>query len=462
MEQPDAASTPDGSVVNPPADGASSPGSEGGTMGDASAGGDDASTPGSDAGAGPSASSFVRVGFYNQHLAVGADDRVHLTFLDGAAERLHYASCTERCGEAESWQVTQLLSVSQLSTITIGPYGIAVDSSGRLHMLASAVARAGQHQWELMYGTCAANCGSAPSWTFVDLSALAPNRSLITSVDTLMVRPNGRVSFLTAGVYNSVQPAYFECDGNCTQASQWRAINAPINGKPLRAALDSTGVTHVIFAGGRSDANEELLQYARCAGSCTNAASWQSSMLGFLYVGADYETGFAIDSSNRLFVAYNQGTIAQASTVNRRNLIASCAGGDCLNLDRWSSVPVGDLEEGVGGNTLVRAGGGLVLASVLEREVRVRSCDSNCATAEAWSAASTIDNSDAIARSVAPDLGSSCPGRSESAAWWPRNPALAVNSRGIVAVHNPHAIVKCPGDVNPMRVPPIGRVFASF
>lgn len=457
MEQPDGSSMEDGST---PAmeSGTNPPPSDGGTP----PGEDSSVTPPADASAGATSSSFVRVGFYDQALAVGPDERVHLAFVDGAAERVHYASCSERCGDASSWRITQLLSSTQLSTITVGPYGIGVDATGRLHMVASAVARAGQSAWELMYGTCAANCNDAPNWTFVDLSALAPGRSMIGTVNTLMVQPGGQVSFVTAGQFDGTRPAYFQCDSNCAQASQWRAVNAPINGKPLRAAMDGAGVTHVVFAGGRTMGGDQLLQYARCAGTCTNAASWQVSMLGFLYSGADFETGFGVDRSGRLFLAYNQGTISQPSPVNHRNLIASCAGADCLALDRWTSVPIGDMDEGVGGNAFASHGGGLALTSVREFELRVRTCASRCESAESWSAPTVIDTANLIASSVPADSGSDCPGRSESAAWWPSKPAIALNASGVVVVHNPSAIVKCPGVTNPMRTPTIGRVFASF
>lgn len=427
----------------------------------------DSGTPNRDSGAppasGPRASSLLRVGFDDQHLAIGPDQRVHMAFLDGAAERVHYAQCASNCGSLDAWTTVQLLDTARLGVITVGPYGLAVDRAGRVHMLTSAVARPGSRAWQIAYGTCASDCTTASSWTFVDLSNLAPNNSLIGTTETLMVSPTGQVSFVTDGQFNSLRSTYFRCDSNCENAAQWRAGLNAINGQPSHARLDSAGVTHVTFAGGRTNAGEQLLQYARCAGDCAREGSWQVSTLGFLTSMPVYESSFVIDRDDRLFVAFNQGVITQGVEVNRRDLLASCAGSNCLALDTWSSVPVGEIEEGDGGQSLVRApSGALAWSTVLGPRVRLRTCAGSCALAASWSAPIEIDSHDAIAATIAPDTASACAGRSESAAWWPRTPMSALTDRGVVVVHNPHAIVKCPGDPNPDRMPPIGRVIASF
>lgn len=453
---PDVIAVADGSTVRPDTS-TSSPDS-----GDDAAVTQDASTVPDVVAAGPARSTLLRVGFYNQHVTAGRDGRLHLTFLDGAAERLHYATCAANCGSESGWTVTQLLDNARLGTTTVGPYGIAVDSTGRLHMTASAVPRFGQSSFAVMYGSCATDCTTASNWNFVDLSALAPNRSLVGTNDTLMVHPNGAVSFVTAGQFNSVMPAYLRCESNCTVASQWRAVAPPINGKPLRAALDSAGVTHVVYGGGQTTAGDNLLNYARCASDCTTAASWQVSMLGFLFNTNDWEVGFVVDASDRLFVTYNQGTTREGVEANGRYLVNSCAGAGCLALDTWSSVAVGTRDEGVGGAWLVRRGAGLAMTTVSDLEVRLRACDRNCASADAWSAPTMIDDNAAISATIRADTGSACAGSAESAAWWPRMPVLAVNDRGWAVVHNPSGLIRCPGTSSPTRVPNIARVLATF
>lgn len=458
---PSAMGAPDGSSSEDSA----APSSDSSATNDATNGSPvDSGAPIQDAGAAPpSASSLLRVGFYDQHLAVGPDQRIHLTFVDGAAERVHYAECSQRCGDLDSWTSVQLLDIGQLGVTTVGPYGLVVDASGRAHMITSAVARLGSVGWQVAYGTCASNCTVPRNWTFVDLAALAPNLSLIGTTDTLMVNPAGQVSFVSANYSDSQRPVFFQCDSNCTNAASWRVGLTPITGQPTYARQDSTGVTHVMFAGGRTSAGEQLIQYARCARGCTTASNWQVSMMGFLTSMPVYESGFAIDARDRLFLTYNQGEITQGTESNKRNVIASCAGSNCLALDTWQSATIGQLEEGDRGQSIVPvAGGGLAMTTAASFSVHYRRCESNCVDPSSWSEPSTIDTSDAIAATIAPDTASACAGRSESAAWWPRMPMTAVNNQGFVVVHNPYAIVKCPGDPNPDRMPPIGRVIASY
>lgn|GEM_PF-1937866 len=406
-------------------------------------------------------STFLRIGFFDQRIAAGPDGTMHLAFGDGAAESVHYASCDVECGDTDSWTPVQLQSSAQLGVITVGPYGLDVDASGRVHMLVGAVTGPGQTANGMMYGTCASNCGSAAGWTFVDLSSLAPGSDPILTNSTFMVEPGGRVSFLTSGQYNSYMAQYLSCDSGCTSLGAWSA-GAAINGLPLAAAQDAAGVTHAMVRLGDSAAGERLLYYARCTTGCTSSAAWEVSGLGFLHGAEDWATGFAVTPSGRVFMAYNQGVITVSTEDNRKMFINSCAGSTCLDLGTWSAFTMGDLDEGFAGAWLAPAGEAMVLASVSEFELRLRACEGNCAAGGSWAAADVVDDSDAMNAYFAPDTGSACPGTSESASWWPRGPRADVGSRGLVVVHNPYAIVKCPGNPNPSRIPTLGRVISTF
>jgi len=49
------------------------------------------------------------------------------------------------------------------------------------------------------------------------------------------------------------------------------------------------------------------------------------------------------------------------------------------------------------------------------------------------------------------------------ASWWPRFPRTGLTRTGeLILVHNPYAIVKCPGNPNPIRMPNIGRIISSY
>lgn len=438
------------------------PGRDAGSQPGADAGGagKDAGTTASpgDAGAGPGGGvgTFLRVGFFDQHLAAGPDGALHLTFMDGAAERVYYGRCASGCGDPDAWNPVQLTTNTQLGVSTVGPYGIGVDATGRIHLLVSAVTYSGQTANALVYGTCASGCAAAAAWSFLDLSSLSPGNEAVGTSRPFMVEPGGRVSFFT-----SEPGIYFACDSGCTSLSRWSAA-VSINGNPLHAAVDGSGTTHVMYRAGTSAAGERVIQYARCASACTVPASWQTSSLGFLMNGNDWAASLAVTAGGRVFMAYNQGVISVSQADNRKLLLASCAGAGCMDLNEWTTVAFPAQDEGLDGSWVEASGESVALASAAGFDLNLRGCDQDCHLAGAWDAPTAVDSSAAINAAWAPDTGSSCPGTSESANWWPRRPTLGISPRGLVVVHNPTAIVKCPGSTYPSTLPPIGRVVSTF
>ena len=95
-------------------------------------------------------------------------------------------------------------------------------------------------------------------------------------------------------------------------------------------------------------------------------------------------------------------------------------------------------------------------------DLNLRACERDCHLAASWVGGVVADSAAAMNTAFPPDTGTRCSGTSQSASWWPSAPTVGVSSLGIVVVHNPHAIVKCPQDTNPFRVPPIGRVISTF
>jgi hypothetical protein len=319
----------------------------------------------------------------------------------------------------------------------------------------------GQQANRLVYATCAAGCGQVGNWTFLDISALAPGASAINTESAFMVEASGRVSFFTSGQFNSYSANYVACASNCASLGSWSA-GGVLNGNPLHAALDATGTTHVMFRQGDSAAGDGLFFYGRCAGNCTSMASWELSSVGFLHGSADWTSGFAVTPSGRVFMAFNQGEITVDMANNRKLFVNSCAGATCLDLNTWQGFSVGNLDEGINGAWLEPDGESMLLATVDSFDLQLRTCDANCGAAASWSAATTADNSTAMNQSFPPDTGSACPGTSESSNWWPNAPTAAISAVGVVVVHNPYAIVKCPGNPSPSREPTIGRVISSF
>lgn len=438
-------------------------GTDGGT---ATGGGGGFSTGGGTATGGGTGSTggiatFARPGFYSHRLAAGADGTVHLAFEDGAAERAFYASCRTNCGVESGWTVVQLRSAAQLGLNVVGPSGLGLDSTGRLHVLLSGVAPTGTTN-ELLYGTCASGCTSAASWTFVDLSSLQPGATPIGTNSTFMVMPNGQVAFMTQGQFNNFPARLFTCAANCTQLASWSRGDA-LNGNALHAQRDAAGVFHVMMTQGQSATNEDLLFYGRCASNCQVSTSWQLSSLGWRTKTALWTPGFAVTPSGRVYMAWNEGQLNPVQADPKKLQLASCQGTTCTDLGAWSSFAFTIADEGNDGIGLLPVGEALVLTTTDGANVNLRACDASCQSAASWSAAQAIDSAAAIAQAVPPDLGSACFGTAQSAAWWPRLPLSSVTPAGeFVVVHNPYGIVKCPQNTSPTRMPNIGRVISTF
>lgn len=435
--------------------GGGSPGVGGGGGGGVGTGGGGSAAGGGSAGT-PGLGTFLRVGFFDQHLAAGPDGSMHLTFMDGVAERVYYGRCQTGCGDPAAWSPVQLRTNVELGVTTVGPYGLGVDASGRVHLLLGGVPPASSDANAIVYGTCASSCGTASSWTFLDLSSLAKGRSPVGTSRPFMVEPNGRVSFFT-----SDPGVYFACASNCANLASWSAPVA-LNGKPLHAVIDGAGVSHVLLRRGETQAGEPLLHYARCASACTTPESWRISTLGFIVGGRDWTASLTATAQGRVVVAYNQGVISTSPEDNQKLFIVSCLGDECLDLDRWSTFAAGALEEGSEGAWLEAKGESVALATTAGFALNLRDCDGSCEAAGSWSDPVEIDASAAMNLAWPPDSGSGCAGVSESASWWPRGPTVGLSSRGVVVVHNPYAIVKCPLNASPLRMPPIGRVVSSF
>lgn len=213
---------------------------------------------------------------------------------------------------------------------------------------------------------------------------------------------------------------------------------------------------------GRSANQEVLLGYARCASSCGVPANWQQSQLGFLTGQPAYTASLTATASGRVFMAYNQGIITVSTQDNRKLTVTSCAGAGCLDLNTWTSFTTGVLDEGNDGAWLQADGEGVALASTTISTLHLQGCDMGCQLGANWSQSLTIDSSAAIAQVVPPALGSSCPATATFAAWYPKRPIVGVAPAGLAVIHNPNALVSCPGSTGPSSRPPIGRIFTTF
>ncbi len=404
---------------------------------------------------------FPRVGMYSLGFATAADGTQHVLFNEGLAERVVHGACAERCADPASWSMTTLASTDSLGVTAVGAEGLGFDSSGRLHVLISGVPPFGGSANRAVYATCAGDCTNGSSWTLLDLTPVAQGNPIGTN-GTFMVSADGSLAFLTQGQRNSFPSRYVGCTSGCGAISAWTGASV-LDGNPLFARRDAEGVIHIVFDQGVTDSGDGLHFYGRCASGCAQSSGWEISPLGFIYRSGGHTAGFAVTPSGKVFLAYNQGNAAAATEDNGKLFINSCTGANCLDLGTWGSFSVGALGDGSDGAALSADGEVLRLANTSGFELHLRTCaGGGCQNAAGWSAPGVIDSSAQMNEAVPPDLGSACPGTSESASWWPNLPAIGAGASGVVVGHAPYAIVKCPGVASPGRYPSIGRIYATF
>jgi hypothetical protein len=266
-----------------------------------------------------------------------------------------------------------------------------------------------------------------------------------------MVQPNGHVSILTD------TGTYFTCNSTCTSLKNWRAGNA-LEGTPLHAMADSAGITHVMLSQQDfSQTNVHLLHYARCVSNCETPSSWQVSPLGFVINGPIHTASLAVTPNGRVFMSYNEGSNTNLVQGSRRLIVRSCGVNNCLDLNNWTSFATGELDEGNEGSWLqTGVDESVALVSNTTFHLLVRICKQDCHLSSSWSTASSIDTSAAI-NEVSPLNAGECQGL-----WHPAGGSLIAWTSGMVIVHQPYALVKCPTDPNPSRVAPIGRIISTL
>ncbi|MBL8952854.1 MAG: hypothetical protein JNK82_18890, partial [Myxococcaceae bacterium] len=293
--------------------GAAGSGSSGGagTAGFGNAGGTGVSAGGSGSNAGGTGSqaavgTILRIGMQSKAFAMGPDGAAHVIFEEGYAERIFYGRCTASCANESSWAFVRLLTQAEIGASVIGVKGLEVDATGRVHALVGGVAPIGSGNFDpVVYLSCASNCGVAASWSGAHLGPLL--REGATSVISgLTVAADGTIGVIGRGDSGNYDAYFATCSSNCTVNTNWAAGPA-VRGTVFYLRRDAAGVSHILFSQGTTAQGDNLHFYGRCASNCTVKANWQLTPLGFVTAHGNYQAGFTVTPSGRVFLAYNQG-----------------------------------------------------------------------------------------------------------------------------------------------------------
>lgn len=338
---------------------------------------DGGTSGGGDGGAGTSAAFLVDPALETSTPQLARDDSGALHLLaasetagaDGKL-RVRYGRCASACESAASWSFLTLDDAGASGS----EVKLAVEGGGRIHVVellkgATPVIR---------YGRCASSCTSATSWAFVDVSP--PASVTVTGLPrgrAFAVTATGQPRVLLRGQTNAgPHVLLLGCDGTCIDGAGWR-VDPLVYGEAVSASMTSAGDAHqaVIYATPGTQ-----LHFAQCSSACADAASWTSAPV---LDGNPYALGLARATSGELHLAYTR------STGSADDLVYARCTNQCTVAASWSSVTVGNGDNGRGGLDLaVSSTGSLAIAgATVPKDVQQVSwllCDGNCGQATSW------------------------------------------------------------------------------
>jgi hypothetical protein len=428
-------------------------GSNGGATGD-SGGGSGGSTGGAQAGA----VTFDTFAFYNPAIVAGPDNVLHLVFnTNTSPSELYYANCADDCGVGSNWGLS-VIATDQF----LGAPRLVVGLDGGLHLRYDVTRTGGSN--EIVYATCANNCGQAASWTKTNLASLfdggwnAPQYG-----SPMVIDDDNRVSFtVDRSIYLNGGLTLATCASGCSSLGNWSVGRI---GTGIQTSLAARGTTlHQLVDNAAGSSATTALSYRTCASNCTVEASWQT-LPNFFPYGGTMPTAIAVTAAGGIRVVYNQGTsdASQSAAVkaqDNRMLFWSCDA-DCLQSTSWSGLITGAAGDGAKGIAMAETGGTIVLAVTNGDRVFAKVCGQNCLSESQWQSAD-VDNIDTWTSQYDPVVltSSTCSGvPPTNASWTLTSGVLAVRTDGAVAFADVASILRaCPGSTYVEYQPGYGRV----
>lgn len=193
-------------------------------------------------------------------ISVGQDGSLNITYYDFVSAFLRYAECTAAdCAVDGNWSV---------GTIDNGPMvgrssALVVDAAGLRQ-----VVYADSLNGNLRYATCAASCTSVNSWLISNISVGDRGEE-----PSLAIGNNGTL-FLTYFARATGDLVYGECTTNCLLPGNWTMTplqTTGIVGRGSQISINARNRRQVIFA----DDDGTALRYTTCVNTCTQANRWR-------------------------------------------------------------------------------------------------------------------------------------------------------------------------------------------
>ena len=191
-------------------------------------------------------------------IVVGADGSINITYYDFVSAFLRYAECSAAdCAVDANWSV---------GTIDNGPFvgqtsALQVNAAGlRQVVYQDSLVR------RLRYAVCTANCAAVGAWLVSDISAGDEGKE-----PSLALGNNGTL-FLTYYAALTGDLIYGECLSSCSIPTSWArtALATPgLVGRGSQISVNARNRRQVIYA----DEGGAALRYATCVNNCTTTTA---------------------------------------------------------------------------------------------------------------------------------------------------------------------------------------------
>jgi hypothetical protein len=285
----------------------------------------------------------------NTMLAIDANDRPHV--LLSSFNKVYYATCDDSCGDATSWQQTELLDHRGDREVT--GEALALDPAGNPRFMMHtyvAYLGIGQKAPETFYVTCDGNCHDPASWTQHKVA------DQIWEGSGLRFDADGRIRLATvAHVVNPDQSttrtaAYVECNGSCEDGDSWvgagleTAFYSDFDAVSIRPtvslALTSSGMPRIAVIGQDENMQRRVVYYA-CDENCSTGAFNGMILSNTNDIGAGLD--IALDKNDGPRIAYTYAYNIGILHCNDADCTAQDSGWDVSKVELGSEMKPDDI-----------------------------------------------------------------------------------------------------------------------
>jgi hypothetical protein len=317
-------------------------------------------------------------------MAIDSSGRVHVAHEATLTGEVIYATCAANCGAAANWVSVQVGSNGALG----GNPVLRLTSSGQPRLMYVGQASGLSDPSVLVFNACDSNCASAASWTELPITT----NVVVSDADFFALDSQGRPRAILPDANNQRILTLYACDTGCAaNVTNWSATPLGVVGQRPALIFDGADGAHLLYAATDSavSASNDVLTYGACAQDCLNPANWAYTYL-FL-IARDLRASYSLDadSNNRPRIAFFTGALVTNTPAEANVLIYGWCNSACTDGNNWDAALVGvAANDGVSPDLLMDGNDRPLISYYNDAsgfELGYADCSANCeSSAGAW------------------------------------------------------------------------------